>query len=738
MNNSHEATNPFDKIVDRLRNEGWSENEAILRAIEDYLDGKPRISGKRKITRAERDAAFWNSTLANNLPIERWDDPVCILVLTRYFEQDRTANDDLIQRLALEASGVVCTAARQSGIVLRANSQRRRDLNRLASSSSEIAEFCAILDIFEKAHHDRCMAFEAARDKLKDLTPFELLIYASLFALAELVPQRFLPRASATAPSEQGAWDAINDLMIWKLANTAEANTHLTECAIGESSARHLTPLLFPDRSGAPPQLETLSAFANAIACQMELNSFISRSADAFSFDRSIRFVRHGDALSIEVIAPELNAVWVRDGEKLEKLHGYWFNRAIDEFVRSGLAQKTIGRPENHDDNRLAYLKAIRTRLRLTEVYGVGETVQSESSHETDLFTALLSLELMSAFFQRDFLMAYAQDLDESGDWLGALGRLAFKGLADGMQNRFPLTWSDRDAKVKRIKGWTVSETHPKGDPRMAAAVLDFWTSDWGALGKRLREGGSGLEPELFERPVIKMGQQLIQLPWIVGLQNNSSAAINNLRRLGARHSDRQVETRRIEQRLGVLFESRGFGVISNWDPPKNDGVDPGEIDLICSRDDMVLVIELKSTYLRQSMCDAWRHQTTTLRRAGQQLRDKVACVGRELSSSNAFRESLGLSAHSTHIPIHGWIVDTSIECDHMRFNGFLKISLEEVLIALRDDPGLLGKMDEIIGKDIDGQEPNPPVVDVMPTLYPNGFNANKFIAVIEDGAIWG
>ena len=39
---------------------------------------------------------------------------------------------------------------------------------------------------------------------------------------------------------------------------------------------------------------------------------------------------------------------------------------------------------------------------------------------------------------------------------------------------------------------------------------------------------------------------------------------------------------------------------------------------------------------------------------------------------------------------IQGWIVDTSIECDHQRFCGFLKVSLEEVLIALRDDRHLL------------------------------------------------
>ena len=30
-----------------------------------------------------------------------------------------------------------------------------------------------------------------------------------------------------------------------------------------------------------------------------------------------------------------------------------------------------------------------------------------------------------------------------------------------------------------------------------------------------------------------------------------------------------------------------------------------------------------------------------------------------------------------------GWLVDTSIECDHQRFGGFLKISVAELLIEV-------------------------------------------------------
>lgn len=52
--------------------------------------------------------------------------------------------------------------------------------------------------------------------------------------------------------------------------------------------------------------------------------------------------------------------------------------------------------------------------------------------------------------------------------------------------------------------------------------------------------------------------------------------------------------------------------------------------------------------------------------------------------------ELLGLSGESSQATVHGWIVDTSIECDHQCFEGFLKVSVEELLIALRDDRRLL------------------------------------------------
>lgn len=86
---------------------------------------------------------------------------------------------------------------------------------------------------------------------------------------------------------------------------------------------------------------------------------------------------------------------------------------------------------------------------------------------------------------------------------------------------------------------------------------------------------------------------------------------------------------------------------------------------------------------------------------------------------------------------VRGWIVDTSLEHDHERFSGFMKVSVEEVLIALRDDRHWLNDTESWFSNkhvDIDdalfGRQ-------VTSTLYPNGFSGNDVIDVIEQQAVW-
>ncbi len=149
-------------------------------------------------------------------------------------------------------------------------------------------------------------------------------------------------------------------------------------------------------------------------------------------------------------------------------------------------------------------------------------------------------------------------------------------------------------------------------------------------------------------------------------------------------------------------------------------------------------MLELKSTYVRRSVKEAWTHRHSTLRKAGLQLHRKVKAVRSALEHGGPLQKALALEADC--IPeITAWIVDTSIECDHQRFHGFLKVSLEEVLIALRDDrhwlndPGGLfqtGKASaELLVCDSDSA--------TSTSLYPDGFSVTRLLEVIESATVW-
>jgi len=737
------ATNYYDDLSVRLIADGVPQRIVVERVATAYLDGKPLPVGKKKFTKKERDSLFWASDVVKGCPPDAWGCEAMSLALARYLGQEPVAADGLVKRVAREAPEALIRAVRHSGLVLNPDSPRRLELSQAALEGEAVAEICRVIDLFELAHRDRVAAVEAQKARLAELSIFDLLIYASLFAFEILVPRDFKAKA-LTPPSMvdlQLAWDAIGDLLAWKLAGDSASSLKLTDDSIGRSIARHLRPILFESGAArAGEALRNLRAFHALMDAQIELNEFISRSADAFSYDDGIRFERRGDRLEIVEVDPAARAAWHRDGLKLERLHGYWFHRALDAYVEQVAADPAkwrSGRPQNAGANRLAWLRALQAQLRLREAYGVADEVTSESGDTVDVFPALLSLNLMSVFFQQDFLAAFAERLDASGDWIVALQRLAMDGLGQGLQNRLPLTWSSRDSKVSNITGWTVTASEPAGNPRMASAIMDFWTYDMVATAERLQRNEPGLQPHLFERPVLKFGATLVQLPWVVGLQNNSTAAINNLRRLGARRGHARDEARRIEAGIAKLLDKRGFRTLLNWVPPRG-AEDAGEVDLIAVLAGHLFVIEVKSTFMRRSQRDAWLHATTTLRKACQQLRRKAQAVSLAIASDAGFRAMLGLAEGLIPTQQHEWIADTCIECDHQRFGGFLKVSVEELLIALRDDRHLLNDPGGLLAGSYGVDEAREDVANEPGcSLYPDGFSAERFAEVIETEAVW-
>lgn len=732
----------YDTVFAAAQEQGLPVDIAADHAASAFLDGKPVRQGKRRCSGADRHAAFWASRFLRTLPAQAWQQESLGLALARYLGQDRFACPDIVAHVAALAPEVLQQVVRHAGLVLRQDSPRWREVEALADSQPEAVSECVqIFHIFRRAHQLRVDEVERLRQPLAVLTPLDLLVYASLYAFEHLLPGLLEGRSVPDEPDAQAVWGAIEDLLAWKLTTCDAASLRLSDPAIAASLRQHLIPFLFPSGEVLGPRHDLYEAFVALLDAQIELDAFIDRSAEAFSYDDGICFVRQGERLEIIEVDAQARAAWRRDGDKLNRLHQYWLYRGMDALMVSPELLALVS-PAHLEANLQAFAKAMGTWLRLQEVYGVAEQVRTDVGSSVDVFRALLATELMTAFYIEDFLRPYHQHLQQFGHpWL-ALGRLAFGSLLQPeMQNRFPITWSDRAAKITCITPWTATPEYPQGQARAAEAILDFWTSDWNALAERLREGDTALRPRWQERPVLKLGRHLFQQPWMMAVQNNATAAVNNLRRLGARRDEARDETRRIETRLGALFEQRGFQVLVGHELPADvsDDADAGEIDLLCALEGQLLVLELKSTYLRRSVKDAWMHRTSTLRRAGWQLHRKVPAVRHALRHDAALRQALALLPDAEP-EITAWIVDTSIEWDHQAFRGFLKVSLEEVQIALRDDRRWLNDPEGLFfraGSAADAPMRPDAGTEPADTLYPDGFSARRFIEVVESAAVW-
>lgn len=203
---------------------------------------------------------------------------------------------------------------------------------------------------------------------------------------------------------------------------------------------------------------------------------------------------------------------------------------------------------------------------------------------------------------------------------------------------------------------------------------------------------------------------------------------INTLRRFANKRPELQSETSRIETRLGAQFKQRSFTVIEGYEPKRTDNFNPGEIDLICVLDNTVLVIEVKSTYRRTSKREAIRYKHSALMKAGQQIKRKTEAVKYLLETDDTFRELLGIKK-SDEFNLVGWIADTCLEYDHEYFNGYLKVSVEGLHIALRDETEMLVDSMALDASKVKHNE--------LTTLYPQCFTVMEFVKVVQESNVW-
>jgi hypothetical protein len=720
----------FDKLFSALKERNLSECPYRL-VIEAYLYRKPTKKSKTK-PQLNRDESFWNSKFVFEIPPATYKTDDFILALARYFAQDIAENYSLMTKVFAESPETIRTAIRRSQLVLKKEHAKWTEIEKLANQNPHaLEELISTSEAFQSAYEDRLNLVKKYSQPLKSLTLFEFMSFSAAYSFKHLKKPAI--SFDGGAISADSKLKALTELMQWKLRHVSKEDFSLNDNKISQSLKEYHVPLIFPSDEDSSRADAFLLLFGQLVQAQVELDEFISQSVHPFCFDDSLHFTVNNERLTLKHLDRGIAKTWERNGNRQEMLRGYWFNLAVDEFIASGMASKQIGTSENHESNQVAYIKAIASLLELQKVYGFTSSVTISSGFNVNLFQALLSQELMMAFYLKDYIAAFDREYAEVGDWQKAIGLVAIKGLATG-QNRFPITWSLWKDKIKNIVGWTVSDDFPDGNINAAEAILDFWCLDLKKLSTLLQNTPSNKLQQLTERPIFKMGCYCVELPWLMSAQVSSLNAVNNLRRFANQRSSLKDETTRIENQLGDEFKHRGFTVLKNFTAKSPGGIEAGEIDLICAIDNIVIVIEVKSTFCRTTKSEIFYHRDRTLRKAGIQVRRKVGATMMDLQIDEQLKQTLKLTTDTPQIV--GLIADTSIEFDHEYFAGFMKVTIEELLIALADNAHFLCNQEQEVSSSlVSGEQIN--FASEPYSLYENGFNGKEFLNIIEQSRIW-
>lgn len=709
--NGERCRRHYQSVYERNQSE-LSKGRALDESLHHFLDQRPSGKNLSALERAQglASASFW---LGADVVAQS---ELASLALGRVLHFDDAVSIELLLHLASHNPETLRWAIRYSKLFVRTTSPLWSAL-RAGLAEDEWQVFFGVCNrlLDQLQPFDELIAH--AEKQLERLSLLELFSYLSVLAY-----EAFAEGAPADRSGQQ--WKVYDRIIVRKLQACQEEDFRLTEARLGQSLKRHLSPIIFPESPSvaAARCRENLESLAVLVVATQERIDY-EDSIDWFCFDPECRYqLKPGESV-IYNQSETGTEQWQRTGRKSDLLWHYWMNRAVQTFIDSGMAEQVIGKPENHELNQLAYIKAMRSELQLQQIYGLTDRLSLGDGTQVQLHHVLLASELTSVFFENQFIQPFQHYLRNSGVLAQALGRLAMDGLLSG-ENRFPMTWSEEEEKIRRIKGWTVSEDHPRGSADSAKAILKFWPSDLKALAQQLKQQPGMPAPRLYEQPFYKIGRYSFQFPWVGAQQNNLTAAINNLRRVNARRADAQAETQRVELALAESLRQRGFAVEVGYRPAVIDEDDAGEVDLICHLDGVVLLLEVKSGYVRSTRHEVWLHRTNTLRKAAWQLRRKRIAVARALVADQDLRFRLGYQGQHAEADLRAWIVDTSIELDGQSVDGFRVVSREALEVILRDEKHLLRPMDQLDegGRDL---------------LFPDGFTAGRFIAAVESDELW-
>ncbi len=239
--------------------------------------------------------------------------------------------------------------------------------------------------------------------------------------------------------------------------------------------------------------------------------------------------------------------------------------------------------------------------------------------------------------------------------------------------------------------------------------LLDFLTTD-------LNSNNSS-KIDFLSRPLLKIGTQYI---WLSSLLRDRRWDVIMHRQMAAKTLFNQPnQSKEIEMGLADSFKKAGFNAVAGCEYNKGKD-DEGEVDTLAFKDNVLFVIELKTTYLEEKLLRyAWYHAMKFEYKAIEQLTRHLEYIEANFEAVRSIPE-LGIDCELEELEIIPLIVSNIFEFDHLWIKGqYRKVSLFELLVILHND--LYESLHNRLASFLSGEE-----ADFLASSVIQSFNQNN------------
>ena len=641
-------------------------DSAVMKTTEVLLFQSAQLKIKEY---ANKFSAFWHAEFIQQLDGTHLQCQNMRWALGQYFRKSEIDEAVITRLMHLDIKSVIA-GLRLSGLITRPSHEAWHAIRSLLLKINHqgLNQFLVVVDKMHEQYKVRVEARVQLQTEL-GLSQLHAMIFSSLYAYEYLVSpnQQILNIPYQVDGNDTYSVEDVYWVLDTIIRSAKPNKTSVNEQVIGLAIKKKLVPFLFSDGMNEVLARQ-YEEFKELVAIQLEIYHYENFVLGAYSYQLETDYRLVNNQLMLRTIgnSKHESELWA---DKFVIVQTYWTERGVEAFEASGMMSR-IAQNENYQGNIEAMVQAFSVTEQILACYGIS-TIEVDGLRLNVLDTAK-TLALSKMHYQQEHIQPFL-DFEEDISVFHKLAVLAIEGIEKG-ENRLPFTFGKIQDKAIRMGNWIDAASVEKAQDVMRD-ILYFWSHD---LSKPIHYRNS----TVTEKPFYRVDGYCFQLPWLTAYQNLNTCLINHMRKLHTNRAELFHETSCMELQLAQLFKQAGFEVYPQYAVNDMSGV--GEIDLIATYKNHVIVIELKSSFIKKTIREIYEYRHFVLNKAAYQL-DKKSCYVK-----NHIQEIAKLN--ETDVCMHSWIVDTTLEFDHQVFNKHLKLSIDELFIVLGGSSDFLEK----------------------------------------------